>query len=211
MLDTGIEIQGLVDRLRGGDSSALGGLFSHYRERLRRMIEVRLDQRLGGRISASDVLQETFLDATKRVPHFLRKPDLPFYVWLRMVTGQRLAEVHRQHLGAQMRSMGHEVSIDRPFLACASSPCLAANLVGQLTSPSHAARRNELLKQVEGALERLDAGDREVLALRHFEELSNNEVAEILGIQKAAASKRYVRALQRLKETLAAIPDFADP
>ena len=151
MLDTAIEIQGLVDRLRGGDSSALAGLFSHYRERLRRMIEVRLDQRLGGRISASDVLQETFLDATKRVPHFARKPDLPFYVWLRMVTGQRLAEVHRQHLGAQMRSMGHEVSIDRPFLACASSPCLAANLVGQLTSPSHAARRNELLKQVEGA------------------------------------------------------------
>jgi RNA polymerase sigma-70 factor (ECF subfamily) len=210
MLDVALEIQGLVDRLRGGDSSALAGLFSHYQRRLRRMIEVRLDRRVGSRISASDVLQETYLDATKRVRHFLRKPDLPFYVWLRMVAVQRLAEVHRQHLGAQRRSTGHEVSIDRPLLESANSPCLAASLVGRLASPSHVARRNELFMQVEQALGQLGPADREVVALRHFEELSNNEVAKILGIHKAAASKRYVRALRRLREILAAIADFAE-
>jgi RNA polymerase sigma-70 factor, ECF subfamily len=211
MVDSTTKLQELVDRLRGGDPSALAGLFSHYRERLRRMIDLRLDQRLGGRVSASDVLQETFLDATKRAAHFARKPDLPFYLWLRMVAGQRVAEVHRQHLRAQMRSKGHEVSIDGPCMGAASVTCLAAQLVGRVNSPSHAARRNETLKQVEQALEGLDPMDREVLVLRHFEDLSNNEVAQLLGIQKAAASKRYVRALQRLREALAGIPDFADP
>jgi RNA polymerase sigma-70 factor (ECF subfamily) len=172
------------------------------------MILLRLDQRLTGRVSPSDVLQETYVDAMKRVPHLFENPDMPFFVWLRWIAGQRIVEVHRQHLGARMRDAGLEVSLHRGYPAAASSACLAAHLAGGLTSPSRAAIRGEMLAQLERALECLDPIDREVLALRHFEELSNNEVASLLGIQKAAASKRYVRALERLKGALAEIPGF---
>ena len=166
-----------------------------------------MDPRLNGRVSPSDVLQEAYLDAVQRVPHFLSKPEMPFHVWLRLVTGQRLIDVHRQHLGAQMRSVGQEVSLDRGYpMAEASSICLAAHLVGSITSPSEVAARGELLDAVETALDGLEPIDREVLSLRHFEELSNTETAEILGIEKAAASKRYVRALERLKGALATVP-----
>jgi RNA polymerase sigma-70 factor (ECF subfamily) len=202
------EIQGLVDRLHAGDRDALAELFAHYREPLRRMIMLRIDHRLGSRVSPSDILQETYVDAMKRVPHFFENPEMPFFIWLRWIAGQRLVEVHRQHLGARMRDAGLEVSLQQGYPAAASSTCLAAQLAGGLTSPSRAAIRGEMVAQLEAALDHLDPIDREVLALRHFEELSNNEVAALLGIQKAAASKRYVRALERLKATLAEIPGF---
>jgi RNA polymerase sigma-70 factor (ECF subfamily) len=210
MADRGDEIQGLLDRLQAGDRNALAELFARYREPLRRMILLRLDQRLGGRVSPSDVLQETYVDAMKRVPHFFENPDMPFFVWLRWIAGQRLVEVHRQHLGARMRDAGLEVSLQQGYPAAASATSLAAHLAGGLTSPSRAAIRGEMVAQLEAALDRLDPIDREVLALRHFEELSNNEVAALLGIQKAAASKRYVRALERLKAALAQIPGFSE-
>jgi RNA polymerase sigma-70 factor (ECF subfamily) len=208
MIDEGDEVQTLLDRLRAGDRDALAELFARYREPLRRMIMLRLDQRLTVRVSPSDVLQETYVDAMKRVPHLFENPEMPFFVWLRWIAGQRIVEVHRQHLGARMRDAGLEVRLDRGYPAAASSACLAAHLAAGLTSPSRAAIRAEMLAQLETALECLDPIDREVLALRHFEELSNNEVASLLGIQKAAASKRYVRALERLKGALAEIPGF---
>jgi RNA polymerase sigma-70 factor (ECF subfamily) len=155
-------------------------------------------------------LQEAYIDAVKRVAHYLERPELPFLGWLRLIVGQRLVEVHRQHLGAQARDARQEVPLQRGVWPGASSTCLAAHLVGHLTSPSQAAMRHESFALLEAALNQMDALDREVLVLRHFEELSNNEVAELLGIQKAAASKRYVRALSRLKEILAAIPGFFD-
>ena len=208
MVDESDEVQALLDRLRAGDRDALAELFARYREPLRRMVMLRLDQRLTGRVSPSDVLQETYVDAMKRVPHLFENPDMPFFVWLRWIAGQRIVEVHRQHLGARMRDAGLEVPLHRTYPAAASSACLAAHLAAGLTSPSRAAIRGETLAQLETALESLDPIDREVLALRHFEELSNNEVASLLGIQKAAASKRYVRALERLKGALAEIPGF---
>jgi RNA polymerase sigma-70 factor (ECF subfamily) len=208
MADDGDEMQGLLDRLREGDQGALAELFARHREPLRRMIALRLDHRLGGRVSASDILQETYVDALKRLPHLFENPEMPFFIWLRWIAGQRLVEVHRQHLGARMRDAGLEVSLQRGYPAPANSGCLAAHLAGELTSPSGAAIRGEMVEQLEAALDRLDPIDREVLALRHFEELSNNEVAALLGIQKAAASKRYVRALERLKAALGAIPGF---
>jgi RNA polymerase sigma-70 factor (ECF subfamily) len=208
MSDDGDETGKLLDRLRAGDRDALAELFTRYREPLRRMIMLRLDQRLGGRVSPSDVLQETYVDAMKRLPHFFENPEMPFFIWLRWITGQRLVEVHRQHLGARMRDAGLEVSLRQGYSPTASSACLARDLAGALTSPSRAAIRGETLAQLEAALDRLDPLDREVLALRHFEELSNHEVAALLGIQKAAASKRYVRALERLKSALAETPGF---
>ena len=198
----------LLARLREGDQHALAALYSRHREALRRMVALRLDPRLNGRVSPSDVVQEAYIDALKRVGHYLARPDLPFPGWLRLVVGQRLVEVHRYHLGARMRNAGQEIPLAHGAWPAASSVSLAAHLAGDLTSPSEAAVRNEALARLEEALNRMDPLDREVLALRHFEELSNNAVAEILGIQKAAASKRYVRALARLKEALAGIPGF---
>src|SRR5262249_15476225 len=147
---------------------ALAELFSRYRGALRRMIELRLDARLGGRVAASDVLQETYVDAAKRVNHFFAKPDMPFYVWLRLIAGQRLVDLHRQHLGAKMRNAAQEVSIDRDGIPGASSMCLAHHLVGHMTSPSQAAAKAEMTVRLEEALSQLEPLDREVLALRHF-------------------------------------------
>lgn len=197
-------------RLRQGDQQALADLFARYRQPLRRMIDVRLDHRLNGRVSPSDVLQEAYIDALKRVEHYFAKPDMPFYLWLRWVAGQRLIEVHRQHLGAQIRDAGQEISLSYAGVPAASSACLAARLVGNLTSPSEALVRAERYAMLEDALAQMEPLDREVLTLRHFEEMSNTETAVVLGIQPAAASKRYVRALHRLKDILTDIPGFLD-
>src|SRR5207247_2401895 len=195
------EVAALVARLKAGDQSALGVLFDRHRDRLRRMVQLRLDSRLAGRVSPSDVLQEAYIDALKRVEHYFDKPDQPFFGWLRLVVGQRLADVHREHL-AQKRNAGRDVQIHAGGGPGADSACIAAMLLGDLTSPSHAAAKNEALVKLEAALEQMDPVDREVLALRHFEELSNADTAALLGIEPPAASKRYVRALARLKQIL---------
>ena len=202
------DIADLLARVRAGDQPALADLFARHRDKLRRMVQLRLDHRLAGRVSPSDVLQEAYIDALKRIDHYFEKPDQPFFGWLRLVVGQRLADVHREHL-AQKRDVGHEVPIHRGGPG-ADSACLAACLLGGGTSPSHAAARTESFARLEEALDRMDALDREVLALRHFEELNNTDTAEILGIQPAAASKRYVRALARLKQILETIPGFGE-
>jgi RNA polymerase sigma-70 factor (ECF subfamily) len=203
MSDRPPETDALLARLKDGDQQALAELYSRHRDTLRRMVTFRLDHRLSGRVSPSDVLQEAFLDAVKRLAHYFEKPDLPFLGWLRLVVGQRLVDVHRQHLGAKIRDAGQEIPIAGGAWPAAGSACLVSHLAGNLTSPSGAAVRNESLARLEEALNAMDPIDREVLALRHFEELSNNDVAAILGIEKAAASKRYVRALARLKDVLA--------
>jgi RNA polymerase sigma-70 factor (ECF subfamily) len=197
-----------LKRLAAGDEQALVELFGRYRDRLRRMVKLRLDRRLQGRIDASDVLQEAYLDVSKRAAEYAANPTMPFFLWLRFLTGQRLLIVHRQHLGTKMRDAGQEVSLYRGALPQATSVSLAAQLLGRLTSPSLAAVRAELQLKLQEALNSMDPLDREVLTLRHFEELSNNETAQVLGIQKSAASNRYVRALKRLKEVLSSMPGF---
>lgn len=198
------DIAALIERLRSGDSDALGELFDRHRERLRRMVELRLDHRLAGRVSASDVLQEAYIDALKRVEHYFAKPDQPFFGWLRLIVGQRLADLHREHRAGK-RNATREVAMFQGGPG-ADSGCLAACLLGHLTSPSGVAEKNETFARLEEALNGMDLLDREVLALRHFEELSNTETAEALGIEPAAASKRYVRALARLKVILESVP-----
>jgi RNA polymerase sigma-70 factor, ECF subfamily len=200
----------LVDRLAQGDEHALAELFSRHRNRLWRMVNFRLDRRLNGRVDADDVLQEAYLDAAQRVQHYLEDTSKSFFVWLRLVVSQTMIDIHRRHLGAQMRSAEREVSMNRPAYTQATSACLAAQLLGAITSPSQAAVKAEMTKQLEEALESMDSIDQEVLALRHFEELTNSEVAESLGIQQKAASIRYVRAVARLKDVLKRVPGFFD-
>jgi RNA polymerase sigma-70 factor (ECF subfamily) len=202
------ETEGLLRRARAGDPQALAGLFAHYRDRLRRMVRLRLDRRLSGRLDASDVLQEAYVEFARRFPNYDDHSGLPFYIWLRSLTGQKLIDLHRQHLGTRMRDAGLEVSLYRGALPQASSASLANQLLGRLTSPSRAAIRAETQLRVEDALNGMDPLDREVLTLRHFEMLSNGETARVLGITKKAASKRYVRALERLRDTLSLPPGF---
>jgi RNA polymerase sigma-70 factor (ECF subfamily) len=168
------EIQVLLERALTGDEIALAALFDGYRDRLRRMIRLRLDRRLSGRVDSSDVLQEAYLDVRKRLGEYARDPaSMPFHLWLRLVAGQRLTDVHRFHLGAQMRDAGQEVSLHRGPFPQANSVSLAAQLLGKMTSASHAAIRAEHKLIGQEALNGMDPIDREVLALRHFEHLSN--------------------------------------
>ncbi len=205
------ETQNLVDRALAGDEAALAALFDSYRSQLRRMIRLRLDRRLSGRVDSSDVLQEAYLDVRKRIGEYARDPAaMPFHLWLRLVAGQRLVDVHRFHLGTLMRDGGQEVSLHRGPFPQASSVSLAAQLLGKMTSASHAAIRAEHKLIVQEALNGMDPIDREVLALRHFEHLSNDETALVLGLTKSAASNRYIRALKRLKEILSSIPGLRE-
>ena len=196
----------LVELARAGDQGALDELFTRYRDRLRRMVDLRLDRRLLGRVDASDVVQEGYVDAVQRLPDYLADPQLPLFLWLRFVVGDRLGKIHRQHLGTQARDASLEVSLFRAPLPAASSAALAARLLGKHTSPTEAAVRAEQLLRVQEAVNALDPLDREIIALRNFEELSRAEAARALGIEQAAAAKRYMRALKRLKDVLGAEP-----
>jgi RNA polymerase sigma-70 factor (ECF subfamily) len=200
------ETNDLLQLSAAGDVQGWGALLTRHRERLRRMIALRLDQRLQGRIDPSDVLQEAYLEAWGRLAEYLREPTMPFFLWLRFLAGQKLVTLHRHHLGRQMRDAGREISLYRGALPEASSAALAAQLLGHDTRPSEAAVRIELKLRLQEALNQMDAIDREVLALRHFEQLSRAETAQVLGMRESAVSKRYVRALQRLKDILSDMP-----
>jgi RNA polymerase sigma-70 factor (ECF subfamily) len=197
----------LLRRAGSGDAQALAELFARHRPRLRQMVRLRLDRRLQGRLDPSDVLQEAYIDFARRFPEYPGE-TMPFFLWLRLLTGQKLIDLHRQHLGAKMRDAGLEVSLYRGALPQASSVSLAAQLMGRLTSASQAAMRAEMQTRIQEILNTMDPMDREVLALRHFEMLANDETALVLGISKSAASNRYVRALKRLKDLLTGLPGF---
>jgi RNA polymerase sigma-70 factor (ECF subfamily) len=200
----------LIRRATQGDGEALAELFALHRGRLRQMVCLRLDRRLQGRVDPSDVLQDAFVDLAAKLPEYAQRATIPFSLWLRMVVGERLLRVHRHHLGAAMRDAGREISIHQGSIPGASSASLAAQLLGQITSASRAALRAEMQVLVQETINGMDPIDREVIALRHFEELTNDEVATVLGLTKAAASKRYVRATLRLKAALGDTPGFVD-
>jgi RNA polymerase sigma-70 factor (ECF subfamily) len=200
----------LLRQAATGDQHALGALWNRYRARLKRMVRLRLHRRLQGRLDPSDVLQEAFLDFARRAGEFAENPDVSFFLWLRTLTGQRLQMLHRKHLGAKMRDAAREISLHRGPMPQATSVSLAAQLLGHFTSASAKVARAEMQIMLQEALNGMDPIDREILALRHFEELSNNETAEVLGIDRSAASSRHVRALKRLRQILKSIPGFFD-
>ena len=198
----------LLPLAAAGDEAAARELFSRYRSRLKRMVHLRLSRRLQGRVDDSDVLQEAYLDVARRLPEYVADPKAPFFLWVRHLTGLKLAEVHRRHLGTQARDADRELSLHRGGLPEADSVSLAAHLLGQLTTPSQAAVKAERRLLVQEALCALDPIDREVLALKHFEQLSTAEIAEVLGLSKAGAGSRYLRAIKQLREILAQVPSF---
>jgi RNA polymerase sigma-70 factor (ECF subfamily) len=204
------ELDELLKRAAAKDAAAMGQLFHKYHDQLRRMVRLRLDHRLQGRLDPSDVLQEAFLEYARALPEYLIKPDAPFCLWLRCITGRKLHALHRRYLGTRMRDAAREVSLHHGGLPEASSASLAAELLGKLTAPSQAALRAELQLHIQQALNEMEPMDREVLALRHYEQWSNRETACVLEISEAAASIRYIRALRRLKEHLKRVPGLLD-
>lgn len=195
----------LARAMRAGDEGALARAFEACRAQLRRMVSYRLDARLEGRLAPSDVLQDAYLAARQRLVHYA-DVEVPPGIWLRWIVGQRLVELHRRHL-ARRRDAGRELSLDRGGnWPVSTSASLIAQLAADDPSPSSIARRGERGHKLARALEALSLIDREVLVLRHFESLSNDEVAALLGLDKSAASKRYVRALARLREAMADDP-----
>lgn len=210
MIENENELQALVGRVMNGDTEALATLFAFYRDRLWRIVSFRIDRRLAGRVDADDILQESYLSAAQRIHHFVRDNPRSFFIWMRLIVSQTMIDVHRRHLGAQMRDARRDVSIQSGWSTAATSFSLSFHLLGHLTSPSQAALRAELSEQIDVALKTMNDIDREVLALRHFEELTNSETAEVLGLTEPAASMRYLRALSRLQDVLSKIPGFFD-
>jgi RNA polymerase sigma-70 factor (ECF subfamily) len=200
------ETNRLLQHAAAGDQQSWGSLLVRYRDQLCRLVALRLDDRLRGRIDPEDVVQEAYLQASLQLPRFLQERPLPFFLWLRLVTCQRLSVLHRHHLQTHCRSVNNELSFHGWTVPAASSSALAAKLLGREMPPSADLLQDELRGRLQEALDRLEALDREVLTLRHFEQLSNAETAQVLGLQESAASKRYVRALQRLKDILQDMP-----
>jgi RNA polymerase sigma-70 factor (ECF subfamily) len=181
--------------------AALGEALQRHRRRLLKMVHLRLDPRLKARVDASDVLQDVYLDVGRRIDTYLEDPRMPFFLWLRFLTAQRIVAQYREHIEAQKRDVRRQAPGGMPS---ASTPALVDHLLAQGTTPTQNLARHERRARVRRALEGLGPDDREVLALRHFEELSNEEAAAELGVAPSAASKRHVRALRRLKEALIA-------
>ncbi len=193
-----------------GDTSKLGELLATQEPRLRRIARARLDPRVAGRVGPDDVIQEAFLAVTKRLDEYLKQrregavQRLPFFLWVRLMTQQVIARLHREHLGALKRDAGRERrAVSSPVGG--TTILLAHQLQSQLTTPTGALRRNERREAVEAALEGLSEGDREIILLRHYEELTNREAASVLGLSESGAGMRHLRAISRLKEITAGL------
>jgi RNA polymerase sigma-70 factor (ECF subfamily) len=195
------QLAALEERARGGDETALAELLRAQEPALLRLVSLRLHPGLRGRLDPVDVVQEAAVEALRRFAEWRRQAALPLSLWVRLVARQALAQAHRRHLGADMRDALREAR-PAPSVSAVSA---ADALVGDATSPSSAAARDELRGRVLAALEALDELDREIVVLRHYEGLSNEEAAAELAIAPAAASKRFVRALVRLRPALVAL------
>ena len=201
----------LVERLKSErDPTVLATLFDLHRGRLKTLVSLRMDRRLHGRVDPSDVLQEAYLDLAKRVDRFCQREDMSFYVWLRLVVAERLQKFHRTHLGAEMRDVRREVPIRQHGSRNATSLSLAAALLGEYSSVVQKAIRHETQIALQQKMDELEPLDREIILLRLFEGLTNQESAEVLELTKFAASKRYVRAMKRLRTLLAEVPGFGE-
>ncbi len=192
---------------RRGDRTALDALFAQSAPRLLRMVELRMDSGARGRFGPEDVVQEALLEATRRIAEWRAQERYSLHLWLRLLTAQTLVQFSRRHLGAEKRAVARE-RVASAVRADARS--MSDWLVATDTSPSQALGRAEIRERVLAALELLDELDREVLALRHFEQLSNEDAALELGITPAAASKRFRRALARLRPALAQISPMSE-
>lgn len=198
--------QNLLVQVQGGDRAAVNRLFERHRTSLRRLIQLRLDKRIAQRVDASDIVQDVLLEANARLKDYLVDPRMPFHLWLRQLAQDRMIDMHRRHRGAQRRSLDREQSLAAPQFADQSGFDLMGQLADHELTPAAASIRKELEARFLIALEQLDEEDREILLMRHFEQLGNGEVAEALGLSAAAAGMRHLRALRKLRAILGERP-----
>ena len=201
----------LEQRVQDGDQQALAELFQIERARLRKIVDTRLDVRLQGRVDPSDVLQETFVDLTKKLAGYrerCRTKPMSLFVWMRLVAVERVLICHRAHLDAGARAVQREVV--RLNANSATSMFLAEQFLAQFASAEHRLLKKEMQQVLLKTLDEMEPLDHEVITMRYFEELTNGEIAESLGISKNAASSRFVRAMTRLRQELDTIPGFTD-
>lgn len=196
--DDNSDIRALLEQARQGQQAAITALFERYQPQLRNAIALRMDRRVAARVDASDLVQETYLEAARRLPTYLDSPDMPFFLWLRWIAHEKVLACHRRHLEADKRAVTREV----PPLPVDSSAQFVRGMLGKGPSPSQAVGAVELAERLRLALQQLDDGERDLILWRHFEQLQNRDIARLLKISEAAANKRYIRALQRLRSLL---------
>ncbi len=195
------ESEQLLERARGGDPTAVDAMFRLHRARLRRMVELRLNRKLRGRVDPSDVVQDGLVEAARLLPEYVLAPKIPVFLWMRTLVQQQLLEIHRFHLGTAKRDARLEVVLGPGDLSV-SSNSLAAIAIEDATSVSKIVAGQEQIAAIEALIDSLPSLDREILALRHFEQLSNGEAARILEIDETTSSKRFLRALKRLRQKM---------
>lgn len=192
----------LLNGAENGDDGAVNRLMNRHRGALRRLISIRMDRAVARRVDASDVVQDVMLEASRRLNDYLCDPPMPFHLWLRQLAKDRIIDMHRRHRVAQRRSVDKERPLDPPASPGNSSPDGAAELPDDVLSPLAENMRRELHDRFIIAIEQLSEDDRDIILMRHFEELSNSEVAQALGLTAPAAGMRYLRALRRLRAVL---------
>jgi len=193
----------LMDLAKEGDEVAVGKLLDRHRDALRRLVQMRLDKKIQRRVDVSDIVQDVLLEANRRLTTYLQDPKMPFHLWLRHMARDRIIDAHRRHRASAKRSVDREQPLAASPAMDRSTMELAAQLCDPELTPAAAATMRELAKRFEAAIDRLDERDREVVLMRHFEHLTNQEVAQALNLTEPAASMRYLRALRRLRSLLA--------
>jgi RNA polymerase sigma-70 factor, ECF subfamily len=201
--------QELLRGAQQGDGSAVNRLLDRHRDALRRMVRMRLDRKIQGRIDVSDIVQDVLVEANRRLPQYLEDPAMSFHLWVRQIAKDRIIDAHRRHRVSAKRSVDREQSLAVPAALDHSAVELAAQLRDPELTPAAAATQQEMTQLVEQALARLSEQDGEIIIMRHYEQLSNMEVAEVLGLTEPAASMRYLRAVRRLRQLLLDVSNAA--
>jgi RNA polymerase sigma-70 factor (ECF subfamily) len=194
--------QELLANAKQGSEEAVGKLMSRHRAALRRLVQMRLDKKIQRRVDVSDIVQDVLMEANRRLSTYLKEPKMPFHLWLRHMARDRIIDAHRRHRISAKRSVDREKPLVSTSNIDRSTMELAAQLCDPNITPAAAATMRELARRFEAAINELEERDREVLMMRHFEHLSNQEVALALQLTEPAASMRYLRALRRLRNLL---------
>ena len=194
--------QELLAGAKQGNSDAINGLMERHRDSLRRMVQLRLDQKIQRRVDVSDVVQDVLVEANRRLQDYLANPVMGFHLWLRQIAQDRIIDAHRRHRASAKRSVDRERPLAIPAAGDHSTMELAAQLAGRDLTPAAAATQAEMARLVEAAIAKLPDQDCEIIIMRHYEQLSNQEIAQALSLSEPAASMRYLRAIRRLKELM---------
>ncbi len=198
----------LLVNVRAGQSQAVEELLDRHRDSLRRMIALRLDQRIMQRLDVSDVVQDVLIEANRRLIDYVNSPAIPFHLWIRQIAKDRIIDAHRRHRMSAKRSIDREQPVAANHSPDQSTMDLANQFRDDGLTPAAAATQRELAQHIELAIKHLRDNDREIILMRHYEQLNNQEIAQALGLSEPAASMRYLRAIKRLREVIEGLPEL---